>query len=225
MRQGAKIELVGFAERFTQVLQRIGGISEFVRRSGRSRATIDRWANAQTPPSLLDLIEIARIGEVSLEWLIEGAGEPEIVSNSSKEAEVVQIPILDAAAAAGCAVENYQDEHVVGYLPFACSELRAMGVDPKNARALRLRGDSMVPTAMDGRLALMDVSRRELVDGKVYVLRAPDGLRAKRIHRRMDGRVVLVSDNREHYEPEVLSQAEAERMTVIGRLFWADRLI
>lgn len=188
---------------------------------------MDRWANAQTEPSLLDLIEIARICEVSLEWLIDGSGSSENVSRVSDQApaEVVQIPILDARAEAGAGIENYLDGNVVGYFAFSVAELRRLGVDPENVRALRIDGDSMVPTVADGRMGLMDISKRDLIDGKVYVMRAPDGLRAKRIQRRMDGRVLLVSDNRERYAPEELSAADAERIAVIGRLFWADNII
>lgn len=227
MRRDAKPELAGFADRFSQALKRVGGISEFVRRSGRARATVDRWANAQTEPSLLDLVEIARICEVSLEWLLDGSGATECVSKLSDvaAAEVVQIPILDARAEAGPGIENYLDGNVVGYFAFSAAELRSLGVEPENVRALRIDGDSMRPTVSDGRMALMDISKRDLVDSKVYVLRAPDGLRAKRIQRKMDGRVVLVSDNKELYAPEEISAADAERITVIGRLFWADNII
>lgn len=227
MRHDAKPELVGFAERFTQALKKVGGIASFVKNSGRSRATVDRWANAQTPPSLLDIIEIARICDVSLEWLINEVGQMDGVSKVREEpgADVVQIPILDARAAAGGGIENYLDGNVVGHFAFSAAELRRLGVDPANVRALRIDGYSMMPTVADGRIGLMDISKRDLVDGKVYVLRAPDGLRVKRIHRRMDGRVVLVSDNKEHHAPETLSPADAERMRVLGRLFWADQII
>jgi len=227
VRQDAKSELAGFAERFSQALKKVGGISEFVRRSGRARATVDRWANAQTAPSLLDLIDIARICGVSLEWLIDGSGSSDNVSKKSDQpqTEVVQIPILDARAEAGAGIENYLDGNIVGYFAFSAAELRSLGVEPANVRALRIDGDSMRPTVADGRMALMDISKRDLIDSKVYVLRAPDGLRAKRIQRKMDGRVVLVSDNKELYAPEEISAADAERITVIGRLFWADNII
>ena len=83
----------------------------------------------------------------------------------------------------------------------------------------------MEPTISDGRLALFDVNSQSLVDGWIYVLRGPDGLRIKRVRLRMDGSVALVSDNKEKYDPEYLTREQAEHVHVLGRLFWAERAL
>ena len=206
---------------------------EFVRKSGRARATADRWANAITEPSALDFVMIARVCDVSLEWLAEGDADikPEAIpernaSDLDIPASITQIPILDARASAGAGIENFSDDwRVAGYFPFSTDELSKFGVKPENARALRIHGTSMVPTIPDDRIGLMDISKRELLDSLVYVFRAPDGLRVKRVRRTIDGRVMLVSDNKDQYDPEEFTTEEAERVITIGQIFWADRRV
>ncbi len=41
----------------------------------------------------------------------------------------------------------------------------------------------------------------------------------KRVQRKHDGSLVLISDNTA-YQPDVVDRAEAERVTVIGRVVW-----
>jgi phage repressor protein C with HTH and peptisase S24 domain len=83
----------------------------------------------------------------------------------------------------------------------------------------------MEPTIMDRSCVLVDVTKRDLVDGRIYSLRAPEGLRIKRVQRQMDGSVLLISDNKDRYQAERLTAEDAERVSVLGRVFWADKLL
>ncbi len=83
----------------------------------------------------------------------------------------------------------------------------------------------MEPTVPDGMLVLINTAARDLQDGRIYVIRTLDGLRLKRIQRQIDGSVMLISDNRDKYLPEILSREEAETIEVAGRAFWTEKLI
>ena len=83
----------------------------------------------------------------------------------------------------------------------------------------------MEPTVPDGMLVLINTAVSDLQDGRIYAIRAPDGLRLKRIQRQIDGSVMLISDNRDKYLPETLSRDDAATIEVAGRAFWTERLL
>lgn len=193
----------------------------------KPRATIDRWMNAQSEPALLDIAALAAACHVSLEWLATGLGLPTngtFIALDSLNREIVQVPILDVNAGAGPAVDNDGAE-IVAHLPFLVGFLRKLHIKPERVRAVRARGDSMEPTVPDGMLVLINTAVSDLQDGRIYAIRAPDGLRLKRIQRQIDGSVMLISDNRDKYLPETLSREEAETIEVAGRAFWTERLL
>ena len=75
-------------------------------------------------------------------------------------------------------------------------------------------GDSMDPTIFDRDAALVDGSRRSPLSGKIYALRAADGLLVKRLRKR-DHRWWADSDNEQH-EPQPLD----DRARIMGRIVW-----
>jgi phage repressor protein C with HTH and peptisase S24 domain len=76
----------------------------------------------------------------------------------------------------------------------------------------------MEPTLYDGDSALIDISDTAVRDGKVYVLRYGDGFRIKRLLKRFDGSIVLVSDNKKYPEEVVTEQQAAQFITILGRV-------
>ena len=75
-------------------------------------------------------------------------------------------------------------------------------------------GDSMDPTIFDRDAALVDESRRSPLSGKIYALRAADGLLVKRLRKR-DHRWWAASDN-EEYEPQPLDDVARIMGRVVG---------
>jgi hypothetical protein len=96
--------------------------------------------------------------------------------------------------------------------------LQQQDIRPHNARRVKVSGDSMEPTLYDGDSALIDISDTAVRDGKVYVLRYGDGFRIKRLLKRFDGSIVLVSDNKKYPEEVVTEQQAAQFITILGRV-------
>lgn len=96
--------------------------------------------------------------------------------------------------------------------------LQQRGIRPQNARRVKIIGDSMEPTLWDGESALVDIGDTNIIDGKVYVLRYGDGFRVKRILKRFDGSIVLVSDNRKYPEEVVSEELAAQFITILARV-------
>lgn len=205
----------GFTERFSKIVDAFGGQNAFARKSGLSQSGIARLV-AGGEPTLSTLKSIAKAANQSLLWLADGIGaEP-------GDADNWYVPVIDAAMGAGDAVDNVEAD-IIGTLSFSHSALLRLGTKPENMRALRTLGTSMEPTIDDGALVLIDIGRRSLADGLIYALRAPDGLRIKRVQRQMDGGVLLISDNRDMFQPERLTPHEVEHVRVLGRAIWTEK--
>lgn len=78
-------------------------------------------------------------------------------------------------------------------------------------------GDSMFPTFEDGDPLLVDRGVTDIKLDAVYVLSLNDELYIKRVQRRPDGTVVMISDNKS-YEPYHIKGNERNRFQVLGRV-------
>ena len=72
----------------------------------------------------------------------------------------------------------------------------------------------MEPLLGDGVTIFVDRSQKEIAGGGIFVVRTPGGVFVKRVMRRPDGKVVLLSEN-PVYPAETLLPDEVE---VIGRV-------
>ncbi|WP_323041541.1 LexA family transcriptional regulator [Gemmobacter sp.] len=98
--------------------------------------------------------------------------------------------------------------------------LTEIGVQTASAVILPAQGDSMEPTIANGSPMLVDTSKTEIQNGFIYVIAVENDLLVKRVRRRLDGRIDLISDNRA-YDTETLDAAALQQLRVIGRVYAA----
>ena len=133
--------------------------------------------------------------------------------DGAEESDFVSLYSLSVAA--GPTFPAVDDEEVVGRIRVDQRPFRAVAVNPGNCDLIVVSGDSMEPTLADGSMVLVDRGARELRDGRIFVLRTPDGLLVKRVH--MDGvRWLAVSDN-----PGWPAAVIDPDSTVIGQVRWS----
>jgi phage repressor protein C with HTH and peptisase S24 domain len=132
-------------------------------------------------------------------------------------AQFILLPRYDVKVSAGGG-SFIHSEQIVNHLSFRADWWeREVGIPPKFAMLVEVRGDSMIPDLHDGDLAAVDTRVSKLVDDGIYVLRYADSLRIKRVHRRLDGKLEIKSSNEEMYKPELITEAEAaEQIQIIG---------
>ena len=99
-----------------------------------------------------------------------------------------------AKAGAGVAQDNGHEE-VDGKYAYRRDWLDRQKLQPGALVVIEAEGDSMYPTVFDGDIILIDTLQRSVVSGKVYAFRTDEGTRIKRLHKQMDGRVRVASDN------------------------------
>jgi phage repressor protein C with HTH and peptisase S24 domain len=226
-------ERSAFVNRLQTILTHWPSADRLARAMGVSPSAFRKWLKGEAEPSRERLVALARAAGVGVAWLAEGEGPApvfEAVSASKRRprapqpetsfdpARFVLLPKHPEAAAAGAATPP--DPPVAGFIALRHDWVRsACGVDPESLLLEIAAGDSMLPTIKDGDTLLVDTSDRAVGTFGVYVLEIAGQRLVKRVQRKHDGSLVLISDN-PLYQPDVVARAEAERVTVIGRVVW-----
>lgn len=81
------------------------------------------------------------------------------------------------------------------------------------------RGDSMEGTYNDGDLLIIDGGVNDVRIDAVYALMLNGELYVKRLQRRTDGSILMISDNK-RYEAQVIKNGELANFQVLGRVVW-----
>ncbi len=113
------------------------------------------------------------------------------------------------------------DSDIEGYYAFRKEWLLRKG-SPGFLRLMRVTGESMHPTLHDEDIVLVDESQKDILEGKIYVIRIDDDIVVKRVGKK-PGTLVLISDNRDLYPPMDLDMVEDTNTAVIGRVIWLAR--
>ncbi|MBF0148193.1 MAG: helix-turn-helix transcriptional regulator [Magnetococcales bacterium] len=211
-------------ERF-KTARKLAGISQLklAEAVGCTRVAVTMWESGATKKiEGTLLVRAAKTLNVRPEWLALGE-EP---MRAFAEEEFVMVPRHEVAASLGYGMENVS-EQVVDHLAFKHRWLVDSGLDRNHLALISAVGDSMTPTINDGDLLLIDkrISKiKDLKNGTIYVFRVDTHLYAKRIQRRMDGSILVMSDNK-IYSDEVISADSLADIHFIGRVVWIGRTI
>ncbi|WP_231582110.1 S24 family peptidase [Puniceibacterium sp. IMCC21224] len=135
--------------------------------------------------------------------------------------DFIRIPQYDIEASAGPGALP-DAEQVAGVVSFEASFLRNLGATPDQCSAIWAKGDSMEPTIPDGCLVIVDHSQSAVKNGCIYVLNIGGDLLVKRVRRRLDDTIELVSDNN-RYPIETVAADRVAQLRVIGRVVYLCR--
>jgi hypothetical protein len=149
------------------------------------------------------------------------------VQIGSAQREYQVIPSLRMAALAGrpgattrAGRLDAATVELAGSMAFDRAWLRDhLGRDGGGFVSVSVSGDSMEPALFDGDTIIIDTLVDRVDASGVYVIRLGVDLLVKRIQRRLDGALIISSDNKK-YEAEELSAARSGELRVEGRLVW-----
>lgn len=218
----------------------IGKKSDAAAVVGVTTEQLNKWikGTVKVPVEALRLLSEAANSDFS--WLATGAGLPPhsrpvqlrsslspeerelAVANQADEASsLVQLPLFDIRASAGLGLP-VGPEVQLGAIAFAPTFLRDRGAKPDQCSIITASGDSMQPSIPDGSLLIVDHSQTEIKNGHIMVINVGEDLLVKRIRRRMDGLIDLISDN-PAYPPETLGPDTLQQLRVVGRVVYFCR--
>ncbi len=214
-------DLTPFRQRLARIVEQAGSVAALARAMNISDNAIYKWLSGRGEPNLANLIRMARVGRVSVEWLATG-NPSESVSKSQSHPNADQYAFVPSYIVEGPAVQGFPivSDQVVDYLALKLEWVRRhLRAEAGNLILIEAVGDSMSPTFSESDLLIVDLGEPRFKHEGIYVLRRDNDLFVRRIQRRPDGKLMIRSDNRA-YDPCVV---RGERLRIIGRVIWAGR--
>lgn len=212
--------------------------ADLARKTGMTPAAVNTWIKGGVSELKADsLLSAAKALQVLPQWLARGVGPKTLKEEGTGKGvevfddegafdetdEYVSIPEYDeyeVCMSAGSGVRSDTEVPDSAPVVYRLSWFRQMGVKPENAKRFTVKGDSMEPTLCNGDKILVDVAQndpKKIRDGGVYAVRYGENLKVKRLRRRLNGLICLISDN-PAYEPEEVKPEDSEDFAIIGKV-------
>jgi phage repressor protein C with HTH and peptisase S24 domain len=198
--------------------------------TGVSPSAFRKWLRGEAEPSRDRVVALAGAAGVSVAWLAQGEGpEPSLVGlgNRGQDASYLinsdgpsflVLPKIAVAAAAGAG--RQQPQSATNFIGFRHDWLKTnFDLEPQDILLETVVGDSMEPHIHNGDILLVNATDRTFRNFGVYVITVRDERLVKRVQRKFDGSLILISDNVK-YQPEIIAPDIAEEVMVIGRVIW-----
>lgn len=207
-----------FSERLKELIGNKSGRA-FAKEAGISYSTLHNYLTNTSLPTLDNLIALATYTDVSVQWLATGeltSGQKHINTETSNDETFSVIEdCREVRISAGGG--GFNDE----YKPYQTTKVEKAWLDSRRLKAedcamFLVSGDSMYPTLKDGEEIIVDRSKRELTEGKIFVLNHNGSMLVKKVQFTYGG-VELISDN-PSYRPLKLDTEEANSLVVIGQV-------
>ncbi len=225
-----------FVGRLQTILAHWPSADRLAREMKVSPSAFRKWLKGEAEPSRERLVALAHAAGVGVAWLAEGEGaEPvfEAIRGGRRGVaageeqldwgEFVLLPKRPEAAAAGA--ETPAAPSGSEYFALRQDWVRSVcGVEPEALRLELAIGELMTPTIKDGSTLLIDTTEKEVRSFGIYVLEINGERLVKRVQRKHDGSLVLISDNAA-YQPDEIPPAKAAEVTVVGRVVWAGGVV
>jgi phage repressor protein C with HTH and peptisase S24 domain len=213
------------SERLRAAVREAGGTSAVAKRGGIPLGTLNNYL-AGRDLRAEGLVALARATGVRLEWLATGEGP--MRAGDAAEAPLasgtVAVARYDARAAAGRRA-LLAEARIIEQVTFDEGWVRrVLRRNPGDLAIIEAFGDSMAPTILDGDVLMLDTAIADLVSGRIYVVDLGGELLVKRIQRRLNGSLLVLSDN-DRYPPEELQPSEAAPLRIVGEVVWHARAV
>lgn len=207
---------------------------DFASKSGVGFSTYQKYEMGLSVPGGEAIEGFVRMG-FNANWLLTGEGPmllSELLGEALQESVAREpaaapygfllVPRYDVAASMGKGAIIH-NEQVVDHLAFREQWVRTeLSANPKNLVLISAIGDSMEPTLRAGDLLLIDRSTAGVKQDAIYAFAINGELRVKRMQLKIDGSVMVKSDNPQ-YDAEFLTSEQIAALRIVGRVVWSGR--
>ena len=101
---------------------------------------------------------------------------------------------------------------------FRAEWVRDQRLRPAKLACMYAHGNSMEPRIQNGDSLLVDTGQHDVIDGRVYAVWYADELRVKRLYKRVDGGLIIHSDNERDFPRQEVPVDQLEHIRIIGRI-------
>lgn len=215
-----------FVQRLQTILAHWPSADRLARTMGVSPSAFRKWLKGEAEPSRERLVALARATGVGVAWLAEGEGPAPSFGSlnaSPRRRRAMDNPdgpdwdqfiVLPTRTLPGAGNALHR------YLALRHDWLRTVcGVEPEHVMLDVAVDEAMAPTIKPRDMLLLDTTHRTIEGNGIYVLDIDNRRHIRRVQRRHDGSVLLISDNGA-YHPDIVTNDSLASLTVLGRVVW-----
>lgn len=159
-----------------------------------------------------ELSDFCATRNISINWMLYGQSPESLVEATNKFYIVRYFSDINASAGGGSENECQEIEELE--IPEQFVRMLGGEKELKNIEAINVTGDSMEPTFSYNDIVFINREKNDLQRGGIFTIRTEAGLFIKRVQKRIDGKIDIISDNKV-YSTQTLNLSEIE---VIGRV-------
>jgi len=159
-----------------------------------------------------ELLDFCAKRSISINWLLYGQSPESLVEVTNKFYMVKYFSDINASAGGGSDIECEEIEELE--IPEQFVFMLGGERELQNIEAINVSGDSMEPTFSYNDIVFINRNKTDINRGGIFTIRTEAGLFIKRVQKRIDGKLDVISDN-SIYNTQTL---DANQVEVIGRV-------
>jgi len=158
-----------------------------------------------------NILDFCALKKISINWLLYGQ-DPSSLVDSTDRYWIKYFPSVSVSAGGGA----FEDEDDFEKLDLPDFFVNIIGgkENLKNIEAINVTGDSMEPTLNNGNIIFIDKTKGDASKDGIYAFINENGLFVKRIQKRIDGALDIISDNKEY----PIQIANKKDITILGKV-------
>jgi DNA-binding Xre family transcriptional regulator len=159
-----------------------------------------------------ELLDFCAKRSIAINWLLYGQSPESLIDATNKFFMVRYFTNVSASAGGGGSADNEVHESLM----LSDSFVSTLGGERelKNIEAINVSGDSMEPTFSYYDIVFLNRNKTDISRGGIFTINTEHGLFIKRIQKRIDGKIDIISDNKEYPIQTVYPQ----EIEVVGRI-------
>ena len=160
-----------------------------------------------------ELLNFCAKRSIAINWLLYDQSPESLIEPTNQFYMVRYFDAINASAGGGATIDDENVEELAIEPHF----LATLGGESelKNIDAINVTGDSMEPTFLNGDIIFLNRTKTDINRGGVFAIQTEDMLLVKRLQKRIDGKIDIISDNKDFYLPQI---AEPGQINVLGRV-------
>jgi len=160
-----------------------------------------------------ELLNFCAKRSIAINWLLYDQSPESLIEATNQFYMVRYFDAINASAGGGATIDDERGEELAIEPHF----LATLGGESelKNIEAINVTGDSMEPTFLNGDIIFLNRTKTDIARGGVFAIQTEDMLLVKRLQKRIDGKIDIISDNKDFYLPQI---AEPGQINVLGRV-------
>ncbi len=159
-----------------------------------------------------ELLDFCALKSLSINWMLYGQSPESLIDATNKFFMVKYYSDISASAGGGSDNDYVENQEIE--IPHEFALMLGGERELRHVEAINVSGDSMEPTFSYNDIVFINRSKTDYQRGGIFTIRTEAGLFIKRLVRRIDGKIDIISDN-DVYTTQTLDPNEIE---VIGRV-------